>query len=230
MSKLKNKILNNHSLLSNIVLAIWNKLFNKIKCGHGNKIILHKGCYLRNCRIDLRGGTNNKLVIESGVQLVNTEITAIKDNNCIIIRRKSTMNGNSIILRDGDGYFEFGEKSLALCTEFEIGESKKIVIGKGAWIARDSRFRTSDGHSLLDLDGNRINPAKDIIIGDHCWLGINTICLKGTVLCPNTVVAARSLLNKSYEKGGVILAGTPAKIIREDITWKSWIVPYKESN
>ena len=49
-------------------------------------------------------------------------------------------------------------------------------------------------------------------IGDRCYIGPNTIIVKGVVLKPGTIVGANSFVNKSFEEGAKI-AGNPARII-----------------
>ena len=65
----------------------------------------------------------------------------------------------------------------------------------------------------------RINPAKDIKVGNHCWLGLGCMLMKGTELADSTVVAAGTICTKKYEHGNVVLAGNPAKVIKENIDW-----------
>ena len=56
-------------------------------------------------------------------------------------------------------------------------------------------------------------PAKEIRIGKNCFLGCNSIILKGTVLGDNCVVGAGAVVSGKFEDGCVI-AGNPAKKIK----------------
>ena len=64
-------------------------------------------------------------------------------------------------------------------------------------------------------DFDRLLPAEPIEISDNCWLGANVIIQPGVKLGNHTVVGAGSVVQDSFPQGNLLLAGTPAKIIRE---------------
>jgi len=53
-----------------------------------------------------------------------------------------------------------------------------------------------------------------IYIGSYCWIAANSVVLSGVTLGDHTVVAAGSVVNKSFPEGYCILAGNPAKIVK----------------
>lgn len=87
----------------------------------------------------------------------------------------------------------------------------KIVIGKGTKIAPNCGIITTN-HDFDDLD--KSSEGKEIIIGEKCWLGMGVIILPGVVLGEHTIVGAGSIVTKSFENGNCIIAGNPAKLIR----------------
>lgn len=88
----------------------------------------------------------------------------------------------------------------------------KIVLGRGCYIAPNVGIITAN-HDPLALDAHL--PGKDVVLGDGCWLGMNSVVLPGVVLGPNTVVGAGSVVTKSFPEGKCIIAGNPAKFIRD---------------
>lgn len=64
-------------------------------------------------------------------------------------------------------------------------------------------------------DFDRLLPAPPIVVGDNCWLGANVILMPGVVLGDHTVVGAGSVVHDSFPQGNVLLAGVPARAIRE---------------
>ena len=80
-------------------------------------------------------------------------------------------------------------------------------------------FRTGDSHSIIDLSGIRINHAKDIIIGDHVWIGHRVLVNKGVVISNNSGVGTGSVVTKKFNDENIIIAGCPAKIVKNDINW-----------
>lgn len=87
----------------------------------------------------------------------------------------------------------------------------KIVIGRGSYIAPNVGFITAN-HDPANLSGHL--EAKDIILGENCWIGMNAIILRGVILGNNTVVGAGSVVTKSFPEGFCIIAGNPARLIK----------------
>lgn len=86
-----------------------------------------------------------------------------------------------------------------------------IHLGCGCYIAPNVGIITAN-HDPLHLD--RHLPGQDVVLGDHCWIGMNSVVLPGVVLGEHTVVAAGSVVTKSFPGGFCILAGTPAKVVK----------------
>jgi acetyltransferase-like isoleucine patch superfamily enzyme len=87
-----------------------------------------------------------------------------------------------------------------------------IFIGKGTYIAPNVGIITSN-HDPLDL--GRHLPGEDIVIGEKCWIGMNSVILPGVRLGDRTIVGAGSVVTKSLPEGNCIIAGNPAKVIRK---------------
>ena len=61
-------------------------------------------------------------------------------------------------------------------------------------------------------DSNQV-PSREIKIGKNCFIGCNSIILKGTVLGDGCVVGAGAVVAGKFEDNCVI-AGNPAKVIK----------------
>ena len=85
-----------------------------------------------------------------------------------------------------------------------------ISIGRNVWIAQNVGIIT-ENHDPCNPDNHL--PARDVHIGDSCWIGMNAVILPGVILGPFTTVGAGSIVTHSFE-GNCIIAGNPAKIIR----------------
>lgn len=88
----------------------------------------------------------------------------------------------------------------------------KTEIGRGTYIASNVGLITAN-HNLKDL--NEHDEPRSIILGEKCWVGMNSVILPGVVLGDHTVVGAGSVVTKSFEDGYCVIAGNPAKIIRK---------------
>lgn len=85
-------------------------------------------------------------------------------------------------------------------------------------LADSITLRTGDSHSILDMQSNCIlNPAGNILIGDHVWIGRRVTLLKNTSVNNGSVIGTRSLVNKSFEEKNIILAGIPARKVKSNI-------------
>ena len=87
-----------------------------------------------------------------------------------------------------------------------------IKLGKGTWIAPNVGIITTN-HLINDL--NKHEAPKDVILGNRCWIGMNSIILPGVVLGDDTVVGAGSIVTKSFPEGNCIIVGNPAKKINK---------------
>ncbi len=87
-----------------------------------------------------------------------------------------------------------------------------IVIGDYTFIAPNVGIMSSN-HDLIDLRRSTVN--DPIIIGQYCWLGMNSVILPEVVLGDFTVVGAGSIVTKSFREGYCVIAGNPARIIKK---------------
>lgn len=85
--------------------------------------------------------------------------------------------------------------------------------------SKDIVFRTGDSHSIVDENGIRINLSKDISIGNHVWVGNMVIVTKGAFVGDNCILGTGSIVTKAFRESNVILAGSPARIVKERINW-----------
>lgn len=88
----------------------------------------------------------------------------------------------------------------------------QIVLGHGVYIAPNVGIITTN-HDPKNPDKHL--PGKDVVLCDKCWVGMNSVILPGVTLGPNTVVGAGSVVTKSFFTGNCIIAGSPAKIIKQ---------------
>ena len=100
-----------------------------------------------------------------------------------------------------------------------IYSMNEINIGENVFIGGNCKIIDNDFHPLsVSL---RINQKMEdikkrpITINDGCFIGANSIILKGTILGRNCVVGAGSVVSGSFPDN-VIIAGNPAKIIKEN--------------
>lgn len=82
----------------------------------------------------------------------------------------------------------------------------------------------SDIHSIVDLaTGARINPARDIQVGERVWVGQRVLILKGSQIGDGSIIGAGSVVTGTIPKN-VIAAGAPARVIRQGVTWRGELI------
>ena len=120
----------------------------------------------------------------------------------------------------------------ALCGDIQLAamEGTDITVGEGCLFANAVRLRTGDSHSLLKKStGARINPSKSITVGNHVWVGTGVTILKGVQVADGCVVGAGSLLAKAYSQPNCVLAGVPAREVKQDVDWTPERIPVQEA-
>jgi acetyltransferase-like isoleucine patch superfamily enzyme len=70
----------------------------------------------------------------------------------------------------------------------------------------------SSNHDLYDT---KLKIAKTTRIGKYCWIGMGSVVLPGVELGDFTIVAAGTIVTKSFKEGYCIIAGNPAKKIKD---------------
>lgn len=104
---------------------------------------------------------------------------------------------------------------------FNKKENCKVEIGDDCIIANNVTIRTCDGHTIKDINTNEIiNEDKNVKIGNHVWLGQNSTILKDSVIPNNTIVACNAVVTKNFCEEHIILAGIPAKIVKNNVNWE----------
>lgn len=93
-----------------------------------------------------------------------------------------------------------------------------IEIGKNVWIGPKVSLisRNHDVHNYHSY----VEDSPPIVIGDNCWLGAGSIILPGVQLRDHVIVAAGTVVTKSFDEEDIILAGVPARIIKKLDTYQ----------
>lgn len=94
-----------------------------------------------------------------------------------------------------------------------------IKIGDNSTIAHNCQIMDTNFHFIADLNTNTISPrTKSISIGSGCWICNSSSVMPGACLPDYAIVGSNSLVNKDFSnfKNGCIIAGCPAKLIKEN--------------
>jgi len=219
MKQFLNRIVKSNTLLfliSKKILRIKRK-FRKPISGKNN-VIINKGVSYK-VKYDIVGN-RNLIQINKGVSLSNMLIFIRGDNHKLIIDENCLYKSGCIWFEDNNCQIIIGcNTSIESANLAAIEPNRKILIGEDCMFSHDIEFRTGDSHSILEKDTKRrINFARDIIIGDHVWIGAHSKILKGVTVGNNSIIGINSLVTKSIPEHS-LAAGIPARVIKANIDW-----------
>lgn len=104
----------------------------------------------------------------------------------------------------------YARKGISIGDNTAIGGNCKILDNDFHPIEAEARLKLLQNTQGGDSD---LVPAKEIRIGKSCFIGCNTIILKGTILGDGCVVGAGAVVSGKFPPNSVIV-GNPAKVIK----------------
>lgn len=145
-----------------------------------------------------------------------TEIT-LADN------AQLTLHGD-VILYEGVGVRITEGARLSIGDHTYINRSasidctQEITIGDYCAISDNVQILDSDFHPIT-YNGETSTMSKPVHIGNHVWIGRSAIILKGVTIGDGAIVGAGSVVTRDVP-ARCLVAGNPAKVIRENVDWK----------
>lgn len=139
---------------------------------------------------EFRLDINSSLVCEGDFRLYQGASVYVAPHANLVIKGSGFINTNSTLQ----------------CFEY-------VELGNDYFISDNVTISDSDNHSI---DGQKVT--APIIIKDYVWIGKNAIILKGVTIGEGSVVAAGAIVTKDVPAHTVV-AGVPAKVIKENILW-----------
>lgn len=172
--------------------------------GKNNILVCEKGVILRNSRIDFHQN-NSILYLSANRHHYFVTIALNKDSVCYI-GKNNYLNGHITIV---------------------CSEAKNVIIGDDCLFSYGIIIRVSDAHGIYSTDTRtRINNPKSIYIGDHVWMGQNSMVFKGTQISSGSIIGAGSILSNKIVPSNTTFAGNPAKLVKEKTFW----IPHSTHN
>lgn len=197
------------------------------KTGKNNRVIA-PCALLKQVKIHIRG-SNNRIIVEDFARLKGASIYINGDNNVITIGSWSYLGGTDLFIEDDGGSITIGSRTKFLGqTHLAVIEGTSITIGEDCLFSSNIQLRTGDSHSVLDLEGRRINASRDIVIGDHVWVGTGAFLNKGAGVPSRSIVGACAMVTKAFAEPNCALAGVPARVVKTGVDWSIRRIPVGE--
>lgn len=187
---------------------------------HNHIDIAEDARIIGNSTITIRQGNDNQVTIERQGKFNNLKIDINGHHNQVTIDEGVKFSGQLLIVGNYL-HIHIGTRTTAIGC-YILARDKSVIIGKHCMISRGIEIRATDVHKVYDMDSNtRLNTAhSDVVLGDHIWVAANVTISKNVSIASGCIIAAGAFVNKSVDIANCMVAGTPAKTIRQNVRWE----------
>lgn len=190
--------------------------------GSNNVIEIDDSAIFKRSKIVINGN-NNVVKLKKTLSYTNFVVNLKGDNKLINVEGSNkNINGLKFVsIRGNNQKFKIGENFSCGGLEVQMNDGNETcIIGDDCLFSWGIKIRTSDGHSIIDLESNKaINLPRDVYIADRVWVGEDVSFLKGVIISEDCVVGSRSVVTKKFTCNNCIIAGFPALVVKENIKW-----------
>lgn len=194
-----------------------------------NRFILHKSDgtiiqnpkYIRDYIVRFKGKNSTIEIYEpcrlngSKIMLFDNDYFVIKKTwGTIFVMGGSTCSGHAQLFIDEGCSLNHTHFYLNSCP------GAFIKLGRDCMFSTEVAIWASDTHQILDKENKKIlNNTCGVVIGNHVWCGTRCTILKGARVSDNSIIGAASVVSGQFEQPNIIIAGNPARKIKENIDW-----------
>lgn len=181
-------------------------------------------------QVELSGyvaGHHNRIEIADAAIPSRIQLRIHGHGNRVIVGKASEIKGLGIAI---------GNHLPAHDTAVEIGEEFTIEVGgrfflynSGNRLAIGSRCMFSNGvtvrcgespHLIFDrASGAYLDVSDGVAIGNHVWVGEGAYITKAVSIGDESIVGAHAVVTKRFADTHVVIAGNPARIVRQGVQW-----------
>lgn len=142
---------------------------------------------------------------------------SVHGKGCIVFRGKAViLDGTGIVVSNAQ--LTVGKNFLCNSDSF-FQVTQNVTIGNDCLLGWNVQINTTNGHTVF-VDGVKTQMESPIYIGNHVWIGADSLIFKRAHIPDGCVVAQRSLVSKMFEKQNCLLVGSPAKVMKEQVEWR----------
>ena len=193
----------------------------KFEAENGNVIYGDLQC--KDSKIEFMG-KNNILFLSEKANLRNAQITFVGSNALVFIG-KSCFRGRIMIFTNCVCYIGNALGQSASDMFLNITSESYCIIGDDCLFSWGVVLESSDHHPIFDFKTHQcLNTSKrNILIGDHIWVGQYAWVLKNTFLASGSILGAKGIATKTYYSNSANV-GIPAKQTRKGIFWNGAVI------
>ena len=146
---------------------------------------------------------------------VERDITMVRVDGALHTTGHVLINQGARVVVDDGAVLRIGAETFINCFTF-VHATSSITIGADCAISWRCEIFDTQYHQLR-YEGRRPE-RRQIVIGDHVWIGAGSRILDGTELGNGCVVAAGSTVSGTFA-AGTLIGGSPATVIRTGVDW-----------
>ena len=147
------------------------------------------------------------------------ERSIISLNGDIKIETPCTFGQGCRIISEKGSCLEIG-KRFSNTAKLIISNRGHITIGSGCLVSWNTWICDTDFHKVVDVETGKVsNPNGEVVIGNNVWMAANSQVMKGAQIPDWCIVATGSLVRSAFTESNCLLAGSPAKVKRQKVTW-----------
>lgn len=165
---------------------------------------------------------DNLLAFGNNVRLVDSSIVF---QSCGSLFRVGANNRELKLQVDlhNDNTFAIGQRAYTNGPlRVILSERRNVVIGDDALLSFGIWIRNADPHLVFSAKTmRRVNPSKDVLIGDHVWIGQSRLILKGSIVGSGAIIGGHAVVAGKRIPSNTSWAGNPAKCIAEGVFFDS---------
>lgn len=195
----------------------WNFLSKNVKRDKGKYLITNWGS-----AIDISRAA--KLILHNNLVLNSPKYKHSREEAFLLLRDGAELTINGKVDLASRATLQVQKNAKLAIGRAHINHEASIIIGHdctigdGILISRAVRIFDSDFHKVLDEEGNQTNNPKPMNIGNHVWIGLGAIILRGSQIGDGAVISAGSVVMGKI-KAGTNAVGNPARSF-SNIRWE----------
>lgn len=167
-----------------------------------------------------------KDLVQIGFQYVGTHDvtyrrTVLEIDGTLEFKGSAMIGSGSQLCVGSNGHLVCGNRFNISCSG-HIVCTGHMNIGDNFLMGWDALLMDSDFHSVENVETGKLNViSRDVHIGENVWMAARSVILKGTQIPDGCIIGANSVVTGSFEKPNCVIAGNPARVIKEGHRRKS---------
>ena len=142
----------------------------------------------------------------------------LDDGAKLYLKTMCVISQGTVLRCDKNATIELG-KNFYCNKNCHLRASEKIKFGDDCSLGWNVQLNDNDGH-VVKYNGKTSKQKGSITIGNHVWLTSNTIVTKDVNIADGCIVAQGGIVTKSITEPNSLVAGIPAKVIKNNVEWK----------